>query len=456
MENNPLNFTGITANFQNVKPGFIFIETEEKNQIIEKAIQKGAKLIITEKDLSSQKIPHLQVKNIQKALKNINALFYSSFKHHMKTIGITGTNGKTTTASMIQKIFKEYKKNILLTTDSNIINSSIEECLYCRNKNEIQWMVMEVSSEGLKENKVNEIEFDTAIFTNISNDHLDYHKSFEDYFSSKKSLFQGLKKNTRAIINGDDPWSLKLLEGKKDIYVITYGLNSKSTITASSIDIGEKIRFNYCIQRSLDTYQKNKIEVQEFPIEMNLLGYHNIYNALAAITTAIIYEIPIEIIQRALKNFTTLNRRSQLIQNFPYVVLDDYANNPSSFEAAFQTLQSIDYKDVHVVVSITADKAERINQENIQTIANWCSLLKIQNLYITGSEDYITEEDRMNPIERQAFLNILNEKNISFYFHPCLKDSMKNLLSRIKKNDLIMLLGSKGMDQGINILEKLL
>ncbi len=463
MENNQLNFTGVTADSRKVRPGFVFIaiqgEEQDGNQFIDEAVQKGAKLIITEKDLIQRNIPYLQVKDARKALGNMNALFYSLFKNNIKVIGVTGTNGKTTTTKMIEKIFRESEKEIILISEKNITTPSsekISESLYRANKKGIHWAVMEVSSHGLKQRRVESIDFDTAIFTNISNDHLDYHKSFEDYFSSKKILFQGLKENKRAIINGDDSWSLKLLEGKKNIYVITYGLNPKSTITASSIDIGEKIRFNYCLQRSLDSYQKNKIEVQEFPIEMNLLGYHNIYNALAAITTALIYEIPVDTIQRALKSFKTVHRRLELIQTLPYVILDDYAHNPNSFETAFQTLQSIDYKDIHIIVAIRGNRGIKVNQENAQTIANWCSLLNIENLYITESEDFVTERDRVQSIERQVFLNTLKQKNISFHFHTSLEESIKNLLSQIEKNDLIMLLGSQGMDQGVNVLKKLL
>lgn len=463
MENNKLIFKGVTADSRKVRPGYMFVairgEEQDGNNFVYQAIKNGASLIVSEKELENIPTPKIQVKDARRTLANMNALFYGLPENTINVIGVTGTNGKTTTTRMIHQILKEATKNIVLVQDKKITTPSserIHEHLYDANQKGAQWAVMEVSSHGLKQQRVEGINFDTAIFTNIFHDHLDYHKSFEDYFSSKKLLFQGLQENKRAIVNGDDPWALKLLEGKKNIYIITYGLNSKSTITASSIDIGEKIRFTYCLQRSLDSYQKNKIELQEFPIEMNLLGYHNIYNALAAITTALIYDIDVEIIQRALKKFSPVHRRLEYVQIPPYIVLDDYAHNPNSFENAFQTLQTIDYKNVHVVISIRGNRGVEINEKNAEVIANWCLLLQIKNIYITESKESIGDSDKVKPIERQAFLKVLQEKNIPYQYNPSLEGSLKDLLSRIEKEDLIMLLGSQGMDRGQDTIKKLI
>lgn len=463
MENNELIFKGVTADSQKVRPGYMFVairgEEQDGNKFVHQAIKNGASLIVSEKALENISTPKIQVKDARRTLINMSALFHEVPENRINAIGVTGTNGKTTTARMIHKIFKEATKDIVLIQDKKItspLSGKIYKDLYNANQRGIQWAVMEVSSHSLKQQRVEGNPFDTAIFTNIFYDHLSYHKNFEDYFSSKKLLFQGLQENKRAIINGDDPWALKLLEEKKNIYIITYGLNSKSTITASSIDIGEKIYFNYCLQRSLDSYQNNTIEVQEFPIEINVLGYHNIYNALAAITTALIYDIDVETIQRALKKFTPVHRRLEYVEIPPYSVLDDYAHNPNSLENAFQTLQTIDYKKINVVISIRGNRGIEINEKNAEIIANWCLLLQIKNIYITESEEFVEENDKVDPLERQAFLKVLEERSVPYQFNPSLEKSIKELLSRIEKEDLIMLLGAQGMDQGQNIIKKLI
>lgn len=473
MENNGLIFKGVTADSRKVKPGYIFvaIEGEERdgNDYIEEAKKNGASLIISEKNIEANH-SYLQVKDARIALAKMNKLFYNLLENEIKVIGVTGTNGKTTTTHMIEAIFKQAdceialmggqgfkmganSKKSMLTTPAC---EEISEFLYNAKQKEINWVVMEVSSHGLKQRRVEGIDFDTAIFTNISSDHVDYHNSFEDYFNSKKLLFQGLRNNSRAIINGDDPWALKMLEGQHNIYIISYGLKSKSTITASSIDIAQGIKFNYCLQRSLDSYKENRIDVQEFPIELKLLGHHNIYNALAAITTALIYEVPIDSIQKALKNFKPVSRRLEYTFMPPYYILDDYAHNPSSFEAAFQTLQSIDYKDIYVLVAIRGNRGPKINQQNAEVIGNWCSLLKIKNLYVTEYKETLDKRSKVKADEREIFLKTLKKKKVLFKFNPTLEGSLKKILLKAEGKDLIMLLGGHGMDAGKEIIKKLI
>ena len=462
MENNGLIFKGVTSDSRKVKPGYIFVaikgEEKDGNDYIEEAERNGATLIMTEKKLQTAGM-YLQVKDARMTLEKMSKLFYSLSKSETKIIGVTGTNGKTTTTHMIRAIFKQAGKDIIFIQGQGLTTPTCEknhETLYHANQNGVKWAVMKVSSHGLKQRRVEGINFDTAILTNISNDHLDYHKSFQDYFNSKKILFQELKDNSRAIINGDDPWALKMLEGQKRIYIITYGLKSKSTITASSIDITGGIKFNYCLQRSLDSYKQEKIDIQEFPVEINLLGYHNIYNALAAITTALIYEIPVDTIQTALKKFKPVSRRLEYSFIPPYYILDDFAHNPSSFDAAFQALQGIDYKSIYIVVAIMGNHGVIINKQNAEVIANWSSLLGTNNLYITEYKEIADQRFKVKSKEREVFLKTLKKKKVAFSFHPTLEESFKNILLKAESKDLIMILGGHGMDQGKEMIQKLI
>ncbi len=475
MENKDLSFKGVTDDSRKVQSDYVFIaiqgESRDGNEYIQDAINKGAKLIITERDLDHRyQIPYLKVEDARAALANLNALLYSTTQSNIRVIGVTGTNGKTTTTHMIEAIFREAGRDIALLggqglrmgglrKESSLTTPSSEEInkfLFQARKRGVGWAVMEVSSHGLKQKRVEGIQFDTAIFTNISRDHLDYHGNLEDYIHSKSLLFKGLKENTRAIINGDDPHAFRMIEGKRGIYVISYGLKSKSTITASSIDMGNGIRFNYCLQRSLDTYRHGKIEVQEFPIEVKLLGYHNIYNALAAITTGLIYEVSIQDIQRALRGFSPVARRLEYTSIPPYYVLDDYAHNPSSLEAAFQSLQSINYQDLYVLVALRGGRGEEINRENAEIIANWCTLLKVRGLYITESRDCVDLDNRVQNHEREGFLRTLRKRRVPYRFHTNLRNSIQEILRKTKGEDLIVLLGAQGMDAGKELIKSLI
>lgn len=383
-----------------------------------------------------------------------------SFNSKMRVIGITGINGKTTTGHMIEAIFKEANKEIAFMggTDfefSSAIPEEIFRFLYKTMEKEIDWAIVEVPFQGLKEKMVEEITLDTAIITNISIGQSKY-KSLDKSLDNKKILFQGLRNNSKAIINGDNPWALKMVEGKENIYVITYGLKTKATATASSIDISQGIEFNYCLQRSLDSYRGKKIYMQEFPIEINLLGYQNIYNSLAAITTALIYEIPVDKIQNALKVFQTIPRRLEYYTLSTYQVLDDYAHNPSSLDAAFQALQTIDYNNAFVLVAIMGNRGVDINKENAEIICNWCSLLEIKSLYISQYDEYEKKEFQVRQKEREVFLATLDRNGISYIFTSTLKEGIEKIVLKAKSRDIIVFLGGPGMNQAKELMKKII
>ncbi|MCR1899797.1 Mur ligase family protein [Irregularibacter muris] len=371
---------------------------------------------------------------------------FSHWIHQPAIIGITGSNGKTTIVKMVEAIFRENAKKMMVIDGLDVKGS--EEILNKIDRERSQWITIELCPQSLKQGNFKEIEFDTAIFTNLSTDTVE---DKTDFLSMKENLFDPLEKNKRAIINVDDPKGLEMIQGKGDIYAITYGLKSKSTATASSIDVGENIRFNYCLQRTLDSYNQNIIEVQEFPIEINLIGYHNIYNALAAITLALIYEIPVEVIQEALKKFYPVPRRLEYSSLPPYYVVDDYAQNINSLETAFQSIQSLDYHDVFVVMSIGGNKEKSINKKKAETISNWVSSLKIKGLYLTDCKDMENKRETKSTGQK-TFLKTLKKDQIPFIYKPCLTESIKEILTKTEEKDLIMLLGTQEMDKGKEII----
>lgn len=466
---------GITCDSKKVQPGYIFVaiegEKKDGNDYIDEAIQKGAIMVISQQKLDyANNFPVIQVNDARKTLGKLNSLFYNLKKNCIKIIGVTGTNGKTTTTHIIEQIFRWNNKRIGLIgglgvkiNDFNIKSNlttpnteDLHEILYEMKNKKIDWAVMEVSSHGLKQNRLEGLKFDTAIVTNITFDHLNYHGSFEDYFLSKRKLFELLSGNRYAIINGDDPLAIKLVDGLKETYVITYGMKSKSTITASSISWEKTIKFNFCIQRSIITYSGKKIEEQEFPIELKLLGYHNIYNALSAITTALLYDIPISEIQESMKHFNILTRRLEMMNIKNIHILDDYAHNPDSFKIVFEAMQHIEYKRAIIIIAIRGNRGIEINKNNAEVIANYVPMLKVKKIIITSSIDYSCEKDFATKEEIDAFLNILQKKNINFSYYDKLLDALSYGIKRISSNDLILLLGSQGMDKGKDIIRNLL
>ena len=194
-------------------------------------------------------------------------------------IGVTGTNGKTTTTFMIENIFRRagystgligtvmvkagdnYYPHGLTTPDSEELQKYLAEMV----DQGVYAAVMEVSSHGLKYRRVDSVRFNTAVHTNITHDHLDAHSSFEEYVSTKKRLFNMLPPGAAAIINTDDPHGLELVRDNPKLLILTYGLGAKASITASSIDVNSLgTSYTYCLQRSFTSVMGSDVEPRKF------------------------------------------------------------------------------------------------------------------------------------------------------------------------------------------------
>ncbi|KAB3529836.1 Mur ligase family protein [Alkaliphilus serpentinus] len=466
MKINGIEIQGVTSNSKKVKEGYIFVaikgEEFDGNAYIDEAISKGAVMIYTAENFFCEGIPVIKVEDARKALASLCNTFYDYPSKKLKIIGVTGTNGKTTTTQLIYKMLRNQGISAGLVGSLDIrINDEVYQCQYTTPiaeeiyyylakmvDKEVEILVMEVSSHGLKNRRVYGIEFDIALHTNIDRDHMNFHKTLEDYINTKKLLFDGLKKGTYAVINFDDEHGLKLLEGNKDIFVISYGLNSKSTITASSIDYFNVTSFNYCLQRGITTLSGKEIDLFEYPVVLPLLGKHNVYNGLAAITCGLLLDIPIASIAQALKDCRPITRRLETIYDKDFKIIDDYSHNPASYEAALTSVQSLEYNNLYIVNAIRGNRGIEINKENAEVLRQWCKLLGVEKVLITSSKDHSTSKDQVTDEERNAYLNIFSNTSLPYDYEETLKEAIEKTVNLLKEGDLLLLLGAQGMDGG--------
>ncbi|WP_427339714.1 Mur ligase family protein [Caloranaerobacter sp. DY30410] len=258
---------------------------------------------------------NINAKNIISNLKETKEDYYNFIHENVFFIGVTGMKSKTT-ISLIEHVLKHaglktgiissnYIKfcNELIHTTNDLKVEKIRYILDKMIKNRVQIVIMEVSSYILDFNKIHDFKFDIAVHTSIENEYLDCYRNSKDFLKMQKKLFHELDKGKIAIINIDDSNALKLIEGNSKALVVTYGLNNKASLTASSISIKEHINLVVCLQRSLTTIQGIDIDTLEFPITLKLLGEHNIYNALASIAVALCLNINVEIIKKSLVLF---------------------------------------------------------------------------------------------------------------------------------------------------------
>jgi UDP-N-acetylmuramoyl-L-alanyl-D-glutamate--2,6-diaminopimelate ligase len=346
-----LNVEGISYDSRKIKPNFIFFAIkgfkEDGNKYIDKAIENGAGVVFTELDVRNLNkkykdtgVYFFKVDGIRKFIARMSSEFYGNPSEKLKLIGVTGTNGKTTIAYIIKAIIEVagYKCGLLGTIDymigenkhvSNLttpeaveINEMLREMVDAGQK----FCVMEVSSIALVLERVYSLDFDAGIFTNLSSEHLDLHKTMENYLEAKKILFDLLDEKRVAVSNKDDIYGENILrdtKAKKIYYSINNESEYKATNEAFSI---EGLEFE------LSSGEQN------YRITSKLSGRFNIYNVLAAIALVREFGIDFNIIQKVISNFEPVNGRFNKIKlsNGAYAVID-YSHTSDSLKNAIES-----------------------------------------------------------------------------------------------------------------------
>lgn len=320
------------------------------HNFVMEAIAKGAMAVVIEDNskisndyLIHQKVTKILVNDSRKALAILSKNFFNNPSEKIKVIGVTGTNGKTSITYIIKSIL-DYagKKTGLIGTIANYIGEQklpaekttpesveLNQMLNQMVDENCQFCVMEVSSHSLELNRVYGINFHAGIFTNLTQDHLDFHKTIENYFLAKKKLFDSLNENTFAIINFDDEYGRQIISDTK-AKVISYG-------SAENVDfrfINPKYSFD---QIEFELLYKGKI----YPILTNLIGTFNVYNLTASIATCVNLGIEFEQIQEAVRNINQVPGRFELVGNYPIKVIVDYAHTPDALMNVLQTIRLI-------------------------------------------------------------------------------------------------------------------
>lgn len=346
-----LSIKGISYDSRKVKPGFLFVCVSgyktDGHQFVDSALANGAVAIVAERQLAVPAgVTLIVVPNTRPALALLSAAFFGFPALEMTMIGVTGTNGKTTTTHLIATILENQKYQVgLIGTIKNKIGArelpvtnTTPESLELQGlfkdmvNSGMSYAVMEVSSHALYLDRIVGTEFDIAVFTNITQDHLDFHKTMDEYLAAKSKLFidlgrDAVKKHPKyAIINVDDPNSHLLIK-QTGAKVITYGVKNKADIMAQNINIGPGgVSFEV-----ISAWGNIKLKLK-------MTGMFTVYNTLAAIAVAFVEGIAGAEIKESLEKVMGVAGRFELVdegQDFSVVV--DYAHTPDSLENVLKT-----------------------------------------------------------------------------------------------------------------------
>ncbi|MBO1004932.1 UDP-N-acetylmuramoyl-L-alanyl-D-glutamate--2,6-diaminopimelate ligase [Pseudogracilibacillus auburnensis] len=360
--------TGIVNDHRQAQLGSLFIcikgHVFDGHSVANKAVESGAIAVIAERNLDLN-VPVIIVKDTKRTQSILVDAFYGHPTQHLKLIGITGTNGKTTTSHLIDKICRDNDKKTGLigtiqmkigdrtletkntTPDSIVLQSVFHEMV----EEKIDTAIMEVSSHALVQGRTNGCDYDIAVFTNLTQDHLDYHHTMDEYKRAKGLLFSKLGNSYLdsqpkfAVLNIDDQASYDYIE-QTTAHIITYGIDRQADFRASDIKI-ESTGTSFTLHSPFD---KREIRLQ-------LMGKFNIYNALAAIATAFICNISIAAIVKSIENAEGVPGRFEPVfggQDFPVIV--DYAHTPDSLENVLKTISQFSTNRIITIVGCGGDR----------------------------------------------------------------------------------------------------
>ncbi|MGG3663137.1 UDP-N-acetylmuramoyl-L-alanyl-D-glutamate--2,6-diaminopimelate ligase [Bacillus gobiensis] len=428
---------GVTDTSKNVQDGYLFVAikgiTADGHSYIQEAVSKGAVAVVGEEEINNLSVPYIKVDNTRKALGIIAKEFYGNPSKDKIMIGLTGTNGKTTTSFLIKHILEQNGFSCsLIGTIHYVINgeqiaavnttpsSLVLNDLLSKSRDEV--VIMELSSHGLSQYRAEGMEFNICIFTNLTHDHLDYHTSMENYFESKASLFKKIKSNGQAIINIDDIWGEKLAnilkdQGEREVYTI--GKSPGSDL---------KIHFAHITSTRISDHS------EEFEIQLPMAGLHNLYNAVMAFAVAEQFRIRKDKIVSAIESFQGVPGRFEKCKykNGAMIVID-YAHTADAIFHSLKTAKDCGANRLFHVYGFRGNRDVSKRKE----------MLKISSEL---SDKYILTFDDLNGVpheEMRASLEILNKEfgNEKGIIIPDRTEAIAFALNLCSKQDWVVITG---------------
>ncbi|MFC1804968.1 UDP-N-acetylmuramoyl-L-alanyl-D-glutamate--2,6-diaminopimelate ligase [Candidatus Omnitrophota bacterium] len=355
-------FEGLSCDSKSVSGGYIFVAIKgtsfDGHDYIGDAIRRGAKLVVIQEGAltprDAEGVEFIVSNDTRQTLARLAAQFYGFPSKSLRVIGITGTNGKTTVSYLLESILKacgrspgvigtvnyRYKNKIFPAGNTTPGAIKLQSMLAQMHRAGCDCAILEVSSHALDQERAGEIEFASGIFTNLSQDHLDYHLDMENYFRAKEKLFTGIPAaNDRFIItNNDDPYGRRIGESAQ-AKVVTYGIDSEADFAARNISF-DNVHTSFQIISGKEKYK----------INTELIGRHNVYNLTAAFAWAIEEGLDPEKLRGAIERFRSVpGRLERIVNNRGISVFVDYAHTEDALRSAILTLKELSHKRLILV-----------------------------------------------------------------------------------------------------------
>lgn len=432
--------SSVTFDSRNVKKDTLFVAIRgtatDGHKFIEKAIQAGAAAVICEDipEVLNTNVVYVKVTDSTHALGFIACNYFGNPSQKIKLVGVTGTNGKTTTVTLLFNLFRTLGYSAgLLSTVENKINSvvipashttpdalSLNELLATMVEQGCEYAFMEVSSHSVVQNRIAGIQFTGGVFTNITHDHLDYHKTFNEYIKAKKRFFDNLPEDAFAITNKDDKNGMVMLQNTK--------ANKYSYSLKNVADYKCKI-----IENHLNGLLLN---INNHEVWVKLIGTFNAYNVLAVFAVAHLLKQDVINILTTLSNLNSVEGRFQYVKSAGEVIgIVDYAHTPDALKNVLETIKDIRSGDEQVITLVGCggdrDAAKRPVMANIAC--------QYSNKVILTSDNPRSEDPEEILNQMQAGVDVLDAKKTLRISDR--KEAIKTACTLAKKGDIILIAG---------------
>ena len=432
----------ITQDTRQVKQGSLFIAIKgahfDGHDLVAEAIKAGALAVVVERVPEDTSLPFVLVSDTAKAAAQIANAFYQNPSGKLQVVGVTGTNGKTTITHLVDQIasqlgrktgiigtmYNKVNQEVIPTVNTTPDSITLQNLLSQMAVKEVDVAALEVSSHGLSLGRAWGVDFDVAAFTNLTQDHLDFHHTMEEYFYAKSLLFSQLgntysDKKKLAVINRDDTYGNRLVH-MTSANVLTYGCQGKGDIQGSDIVI-----------TSTGTQFKLRYQGEDYAIQTQLVGLFNVYNLLAVIGISIGLGYNLEEVIKIIPLIEPTSGRFQLVDNAKKVAaVVDYAHTPDGLENVLETSQDITDKHIYCVVGCGGDR-DKTKRPIMADIA-----VKYADTAIFTSDNPRTEEPEAILQDMVAHLEVTN-----YLVEVDRKKAIELALDMAEEGDLVLVAG---------------
>jgi UDP-N-acetylmuramoyl-L-alanyl-D-glutamate--2,6-diaminopimelate ligase len=433
---------GINIDSRKIELGHLFIAIKgtqtDGHKYIEKAIELGATAILLEEmptEPTNKCITYIQVKSTEEAVGNVATTFYGNPSHHLKLVGVTGTNGKTTVATLLYNMFRKFGHKVgLLSTVCNYIDDEVipadhttpdpialNELLAKMVAEGCEYAFMECSSHAIQQRRIGGLKFAGGLFTNLTRDHLDYHKTFDNYRNAKKVFFDDLDKDAFAIINADDKNGMVMVQNCK-AQIKTYSTKCMADFRARILECH---------------FEGMYLEIDGKEVGVQFIGKFNVSNLLAVYGTAIMLGKKSEDILVALSTLKSVNGRLEPITSPEgYTAIVDYAHTPDALENVLMAIHEVlDGKGGHVFTVCGAGGNRDKGKRPLMAI----EAVKRSDKVILTSDNPRNEEPQAIIDDMLAGLDTTQKKKVLSISDR--KEAIRTACMMAQKGDVILIAG---------------